>query len=96
MIDLLNINTETINTFKKINCNKTLIISKLDIIPKSIKESLIIEWLKEEYNIENNIIFLSTKKNINTKQLIKMLTTKGYCCIIYSWNNIYIERTTKQ
>lgn len=75
MIDLLNINEETLNTFKKINCEKTLIISKLDIIPKSIKDNIIIEWLKEEYNIEENIIFLSTKKNINTRQLNKILET---------------------
>lgn len=73
MIDLLNINEETINTFKQINVPKTLIISKLDIIPKSIKESLIEEWIKDTYKINNDIKFLSTKKNINTRLIIKTL-----------------------
>lgn len=73
MIDLLNINEETINTFKNINVPKTLIISKLDIIPKSIKETLIEEWLKDTYNINNDIKFLSTKKNINTRLIVKTL-----------------------
>lgn len=73
MIDLLNINEETINTFKSINVPKTLIISKLDIIPKSIKETLIEEWLKDTYNINNDIKFLSTKKNINTRLIVKTL-----------------------
>ena len=73
MIDLLNINEETINTFKNIKVPKTLIISKLDIIPKSIKETLIEEWLKDTYNINNDIKFLSTKKNINTRLIVKTL-----------------------
>ena len=73
MIDLLNINEETINTFKNINVPKTLIISKLDIIPKSIKETLIEEWVKDTYKINNDIKFLSTKKNINTRLIVKTL-----------------------
>lgn len=73
MIDLLNINNETIDTFKSINIPKTLIISKLDIIPKSIKENLIKEWIKETYQIDNNIEFISTKKNVNTRLITKTL-----------------------
>lgn len=73
LIDFLNINSETINTFKKINTPKTLIISKLDIIPKSIKDNKIISLLKEEYKITDDIIFQSTKKNINTKKIISTL-----------------------
>ena len=73
MIDLLNINEETINTFKNINVPKTLIISKLDIIPKSIKKTLIEEWIKDTYKINNDIKFLSTKKNINTRLIVKTL-----------------------
>lgn len=73
LIDFLNINSETINTFKKINTPKTLIISKLDIIPKSIKDNKIINLLKEEYKITDDIIFQSTKKNINTKKIISTL-----------------------
>ncbi len=73
LIDFLNINNETINTFKRIKCNKTLIISKLDVIPKSIKKTSIIEFIKDEYNIADPIDFVSTKKNINTKSFINRL-----------------------
>lgn len=73
LIDFLNINSETINSFKRIKTPKTLIISKLDIIPHSIKESKISNFLKENYNIEEEIIFQSTKKNINTKRITNYL-----------------------
>lgn len=73
MIDFLNINSETIKTFKDLKSPKTLIISKLDIIPKSIKEELITTWIKDIYGIKEDIKFLSTKKNINTRSIIKIL-----------------------
>lgn len=73
LIDLLNINTETINTYKSIKVPKTLIISKLDIIPKSIKDNKIINLLKDTYGIKEEILFQSTKKNINTRSLINNL-----------------------
>ena len=77
LVDLLNINQETISTFKKISCPKTLIISKLDIIPKSIKSTKIINWLKEEYGIKEEILFQSSKKNINTKSILTNLESKN-------------------
>ena len=76
MIDLLNINSETINTFKMLKSPKTLILSKLDIIPKSIKEDLIANWIKETYDLKEDIKFLSTKKNINTRLILKTLEEK--------------------
>lgn len=77
LVDLLNINQETINTFKQIKTPKTLIISKLDIIPKSIKESKITPWLKDEYGINEEVLFQSSKKNINTKAILNKLENKN-------------------
>lgn len=65
LIDFLNINSETISTFKSIKNNKTLVISKLDIIPKSISKNVIINFLKNQYDIDSDIIFLSSKKDLN-------------------------------
>lgn len=73
LVDFLNINEETIDTFKKIKNNKTLVISKLDIIPRSIKQNLIINWLKEVYGITENIIFISSVKNLNTGSIENIL-----------------------
>lgn len=84
LIDFLNINTETINTFKKIEVPKTLVISKLDIIPKSIKTAKISNWLLENYDIDNEIIFQSTKKSINTKKIISNLDNKEIYILGYT------------
>ncbi len=77
LVDFLNINNETMNTFKKINNNKTLVISKLDIIPRSIKQPVITNWLKEEYGITENIIFISSKKSLNTGSITNILERKN-------------------
>ena len=77
LVDLLNINKDTMNTFKNIKAPKILIISKLDIIPKSIKNNLITSWLKEEYGIKEEICFQSSKKNLNTKALLNKLINQG-------------------
>ena len=77
LVDLLNINKDTMNTFKNIKSPKTLIISKLDIIPKSIKNNLITSWLKEEYGIKEPVEFQSSKKNLNTKALLNKLINQG-------------------
>lgn len=88
MLDFLNISVETINTFKMIKVPKTLVISKLDIIPHSIKESNIIKWLNEVYQIKENIIFQSSKKNINTKAIITNLENNNLQeCYILGYTN---------
>ena len=77
LVDLLNINKDTMITFKNIKSPKTFIISKLDIIPKSIKNNLITTWLKEEYGIKEPVEFQSSKKNLNTKALLNKLINQG-------------------
>lgn len=82
LIDFLNINSETINKFREITVPKTLIISKCDVIPKSIKLSKISSYLKEEYGINDNILFVSSKKVKNLSGIINILEqnniTKAY------------------
>ena len=73
LIDFLNISKETINTFKKINVSKTLVISKSDLIFKDIKLDKVVNNLKEIYNIDDNIIFLSSKKNYNVNTIFTIL-----------------------
>ena len=88
LIDFLNLNEETINTFQSIKVPKTLIISKLDIIPKSIKKEKIITWLNKTYQIKDNIIFQSTKKNLYTKYLINNLESSNIKeCYIVGYTN---------
>lgn len=88
MLDFLNISEETLNTFKMIKVPKTLVISKVDIIPHSIKENNITKWLNEVYQITDNIIFQSSKKNINTKAIITNLESNNLQeCYILGFTN---------
>lgn len=70
-VDLLNINSETTNTYNQIKTPKILIISKRDIIPKYLKESKIREFIKKEYKLNTEIVFHSTKKGINIRKLLE-------------------------
>ena len=70
MVDFLNINSETINTYKLINVDKCLVISKLDVIPKSIKCQNITNYLRSYYNVQDRIIYQSSNKRINNNEII--------------------------
>ena len=83
LIDFLNINSTTIETFQNIKIGKTLLISKCDVIPFSMNLNKIKSWLKEYYHINDEIIFISCKKNKNINYLINYLTKHNY-------NNVYL------
>lgn len=65
LTDFLALSSEIINTFKKIQTKKLLIINKCDIIPKSIKAEKIKDFICEEYKILDEIIIISSLKNKN-------------------------------
>jgi len=73
LVDLLNINLEVLETYRNIKVPKCLIISKVDFIPKYIKKNNIKIWLKEEYGINEEIIFLSAVKNHNISSISSIL-----------------------
>lgn len=73
LVDLLNINKEVIDTFKKITIPKTLIISKIDYIPKYIKKEKIKAWLESVYEIKDEITFLSAIKNYNINNILNIM-----------------------
>ena len=77
LVDLLNINSEVLNTFKKIEIPKTLVVSKMDTIPKYMKREKIKLWLEEEYKIDSTILFLSATKNVNVHALRKRMEEEG-------------------
>ena len=66
LIDLLNINNNTIDIFNRINGDKLLLISKIDLISNSVNISNIIENIKSVYNIKSDIRCISYK---DTKSL---------------------------
>ena len=73
LIDFLNICEESINTFKQIKLDKTLVISKCDLIIKDINLERIKENIIKDYNIDSNVIFISSKKNVNLNSIFSIL-----------------------
>lgn len=61
--DFFNISNEVIKTFKSIKVLKTFVISKSDLIPKSISKEKIKNKLREIYDINDDIVFISNKDN---------------------------------
>lgn len=84
LVDFLNIDSEVIDLYKKINVNKTLVITKEDIIPKNIIKDRLIKNIKDIYEISEDIILTSTKftKNISNIESIclkeKKVLLAGY------------------
>ena len=101
LLDFLNINRETISTFKKITAPKILIISKKDIIPNSIKEDTISTFIKKIYQIEEDIYFLSSLKKYNLEKIInKIADTNEKKAYIVGYTNsgksTFINTITKK
>ncbi len=71
--DLLSLNSDIINIYQKINCTKTLIINKYDLFKHLLKENKIKEYLKDNYDIQENILFISSINNHNVKDLLNYL-----------------------
>lgn len=63
LTDFLSINSKIMDIFHNIKNNKMLIISKRDIIPRSVKEITIINYLRNNYNINTDIKFISSNNN---------------------------------
>lgn len=72
LVDFLNIDSEAMDLYKKINVNKTLVITKEDIIPKNIIKDRLIKNIKDIYEISEDIILTSTRftKNISNIEFI--------------------------
>lgn len=68
MCDILSLNLKRINNYKNI----LLVITKKDIIPKSIKDEKIINYIKTTTNIKD-ILIISSKKNYNIDTLYNYL-----------------------
>lgn len=84
LVDFLNIDSEAMDLYKKIKANKTLVITKEDIIPKNIIKDRLIKNIKDIYEISEDIILTSTKftKNISNIESIclkeKKVLLAGY------------------
>lgn len=76
LVDFLTLSQEVIETFNQIKCKKVFVISKLDLLPKSFKKGKIIDWLKKVYGVEEEVLFISTLKDLHVLQIIKVMENR--------------------
>ena len=72
LVDILNVNNDTIDLYKKIIGKKVLVISKTDLIDKSINVDSVIDNIRKVYDIKEDIRLISNSLN-STKSFIKYL-----------------------
>ncbi len=73
LADFLSINNEVINIFNKIKKDKLLVISKTDLVLKSIKEFQIKSFLVNYYKINTDIKLVSSVNNYGVESLTNYL-----------------------
>jgi len=76
IVDLLNINNNTMNIFNKIKGNKLLLISKIDLLGKSVNIDRIVNNLKDIYNIKSDVKYISSVKDSGLN-LVKYLNNNN-------------------
>ena len=74
LIDALNINDNVKKYINKFKNNKYILVTKKDILPKSIKEKKLISYIKENVYDTDNIMCISAFKNYNIDAFFKKIT----------------------
>ena len=74
LIDLLNMNEEAINyIFKFINKRIYVLLTRRDLLPKSVKDAKLVNYFREHYYDSPNILVVSSKKKKNIDEFLKMI-----------------------
>lgn len=73
LIDPLNINSNIKKYINKFKNNKYIVLTKRDILPKSLKDKKIIEYVKSNIINTDNIILVSAVKKYNIDNFMEMM-----------------------
>ncbi len=73
LVDALNINDNTKKYINKFKNNKYILVTKKDVLPKSIKEKKLIEYIKNNVCDTDNIMCISSVKNYNIDKFLKKI-----------------------
>ena len=80
---------ESLNYINKLNGKVILVITKKDLLPKSVKEYKLINYIKKNYNLNIvDIIFVSSNKNYNIDLLYNLVNKRKVS------NNVYLVGNT--
>lgn len=78
LIDILNLTYENVEYIKKFQNEVFVILTKRDVIPKSVKDSKIIEYFKDNFYKTDNVMCVSSFKNKNIDKFINYINTYNY------------------
>ncbi len=73
LIDSLNINDNIKKYINRFKNNKYIILTKKDVLPKSLKEKKIIDFIRKNIYDTDNIMFVSSFKNYNIDAFINKI-----------------------
>ena len=73
IVDLLNLDRDLTHIRKYINNKVILVLSKRDVLPKSVKDAKLIEYFKQMDLDYDDIIVVSPNKNYNIDELMLMI-----------------------
>lgn len=86
---------ETLNYVNNFNGNVIVVITKKDLLPKSVKEVKLINYIKNNYNLNiKNIIFVSANKNYNLDILINLINKNKTSDKVYLVGNTNAGKST--
>ena len=86
---------ETLNYVNNFNGNVIVVITKKDLLPKSVKEVKLINYIKNNYNLNiKNIIFVSANKNYNLDELINLINKNKISDKVYLVGNTNAGKST--
>ena len=74
LIDSLNINDNIKKYINRFKGNKYILITKRDVLPKSIKEKKLIEYIRDKVCDTENIMCVSSVKNYNIDNFLKKVS----------------------
>ena len=73
LIDALNINENVKKYINRFKNKKYILITKRDVLPKSLKEKKLTEYIKENIVNTEDIMFISSVKNYNIDNFLKKI-----------------------
>lgn len=71
LIDILNITNESLEFLKYFKNNKFILLTKRDLLPKSVNDKKIIKYFKENFSKDAEVMCISSLKKLNIDKFLK-------------------------
>ncbi len=75
LADITTLSKTTLEAFKKIKSKKYLVLTKRDILPKSIRNNKIIKWINEYFKEDLEVFIISSLKKLNIDEIYNKLVS---------------------